>query len=87
MRLINNLPENSDIKAIDISSERKRKYYYPRIDGNDAYDITVYGPKMVYITPEGNHRVLDDSGWVSRIPPGWSVLSWLPGTDQPHVVA
>jgi len=70
------------IKKIDISSELQRVYTYP-----DGTTNVQSNSVILYITEDGGHRILSDSGWVHYIPKGWTGLKWLPKDPNLAVIA
>ena len=65
----------------DISSERERVYFFK------DHKVEILDPVRLYVAESGSHRVVSLDGWVTYIPVGWLVISWLPYPDAPEVVA
>ena len=64
----------------DISSELWREYRY-----KDGEVVRVYGPKSLFISPNGSHRVLADDGLVYWVSGDFRHLVWMP-KDGNHPV-
>lgn len=74
--------DNPALKFTDVSCEQSRSYEFP-----GGVVITVHDPVAVCATVSGavpkvgalhSHRVVDASGAVNYIPPGWVLLKWVP---------
>ena len=60
------------MKRLDISLEAWREYEY-----EDGYILRVSKPICLYITEDGQHRVVTGDDVAHYIPRGWRKLRWL----------
>lgn len=72
----------TDLKFIDISSEKSRTYSFP---GGD--EVTINLPCKLNVSKSGGHRLFSADGVSHYIPNGWIHLSWIVEDGHPHFVA
>lgn len=72
---------DTNLKFIDISSEKWREYERPKAT------TRIEKPIALNVSKAGGHRVFDANGVSHYIPSGWFHLSWEVKDDMPHFVA
>lgn len=75
------LRNESDLKFVDISSEKIRTYRFP---GDEV--IQIPGPQYLNVSRSGGHRILNVHGVSFYVPKGWIMLSWEAKDEAPHFV-
>ena len=68
---------DTKMKVHDISSENSRTYIY-----TDGFEYQIFGPKRLFITESGSHRVQDVDGDVHYPKSDWRAILWSPNDKQ-----
>lgn len=76
------LRNNTELTFKDISSEKSRKYRFPKDEV-----VEINEPVALNVSRTGGHRILDSKGESHYVSSGWIQLSWVAKDDQPHFVA
>lgn len=78
--MCNRFPQGYE--PIDISSEYRRIYTY-----EGGAEFVIEDPALLFIMPNGSHRVIDKHGYTHRPTPGYLGISWGVHDGKPFFVA
>ncbi|AKE44806.1 hypothetical protein AU106_gp175 [Sinorhizobium phage phiM9] len=69
----------SGLDFLDISSEKKRVYFY-----ESGWQFVVDEPAMLNVSESGAHRIFTKDGDCAYVKSGWIAITWSVHEGQPH---